>query len=120
MSAESALEPVKRQPATPMSPLEKALTWHKLQAWRNPHDRDVHHVDAILAELERLKASQPVINVSMYPPAPDPALVAKVRQAYDGALQRRFIAVALDVEDVQHLLELFEPNTTGRARSEER
>ena len=96
-----------------MTPLEKALAWHKLSAWRNPNDRAVQHVNAIVAELERLQAGQ--TNVVVVTPAmPDPALVARLRSAAEFGEQRNALAVPVDLPDVHQLVELLEPTATLR------
>ena len=88
----------------PMTPFEKALAWHTLgKAW-SPNAPSVHHVDAILAELERAKSDRP---------QPDPALVARIRSALEFGEQHRALAVPIDIEDVQQLLELLEERRTA-------
>lgn len=98
-----------------MTPFEKALAWHKLgKAW-SPNAASVQHVDAILAELERIKAAQPVVNVSIYPPerAPDPALVDRLRYDLAFGRQRRALAVAIDIGDVEQLLNVLDPQPSA-------
>ena len=119
----------------PMTPLEKALAWHKLGKWTSPNAESVKHVEAILAELERVKlalgdAAREIPNVagpvdhrirmlrsSLSEAAsvrsPDPALVARVRSALEFGAQRKALAVPIDIEDVQQLLELLEERRTA-------
>lgn len=93
-------------PKSPMTPLEKALTWHKLGKAFSPNAESVKHVDTIVAELERLQRPQSTAR-----PRPDPALLERIRYAVESAQHRQFIAVGIDIADMQQLLECFESPT---------
>ena len=118
----------------PMTPFEKALAWHKLSAWRNPNDRAVQHVNAIVAELERVKlalgdaareinCAGPVdhrirvlreeLSDEIRRRTPDPELVARVRSALDFGAQHRALAVPIDLTDLEQLLALLEPKVAA-------
>ena len=84
------------------TPFEKALTWHRLGKGFSPNAESVKHVDAILAEIER-------VNAERQPP--DPALVARLRSALEFGEQRKVLAVPIDVLDVEQLLALLEPKS---------